>query len=55
MSVLLVLESEGKRYSVVTVQPRVPAAEMYFAEIPAGMLDGSNHFAGGEKNDCNWC
>ncbi|ROT41010.1 nudix hydrolase [Sodiomyces alkalinus F11] len=35
-----------ERYAVLTVQPRVPAASLAFAEIPAGMVDGQGSFAG---------
>ena len=44
--VLMVLESEGREYALVTRQPRVPIASSGFDEIPAGMLDGSGAFAG---------
>jgi ADP-sugar diphosphatase len=39
-------ESSGKKYTVLTVQARVPAAIKEFPELPAGMLDGSGDFAG---------
>lgn len=44
--VLMVLESEGQEYALVTRQPRLPIASSGFDEIPAGMLDGSGAFAG---------
>ena len=39
-------ESSGKKYTVLTVQARVPAGIKEFPELPAGMLDGSGDFAG---------
>ena len=39
-------ESNGKKYTVLTVQARVPAGIKEFPELPAGMLDGSGDFAG---------
>ncbi|KAI0018802.1 hypothetical protein F4780DRAFT_781016 [Xylariomycetidae sp. FL0641] len=35
-----------ERYALLTVQPRVPAGSLAFAELPAGMVDGSDNFAG---------
>lgn len=35
----------------MTVQPRIPAGTLKFAEIPAGMLDNSGTFAGGAANE----
>jgi ADP-sugar diphosphatase len=46
VGMLLVLECEGKKYTVLTVQPRVPSGRFDFVEIPAGMLDGSGNFGG---------
>lgn len=46
VAILTVLVCEGKKYSVMTVQPRVPTGRFDFVEIPAGMLDGSGNFAG---------
>jgi ADP-sugar diphosphatase len=46
VGILCVLSCKGKRYTVLTVQPRVPAGRFEFVEIPAGMLDGSGNFAG---------
>jgi len=36
---------DGKEYTIITIQPRVPVGEARFAEIPAGMLD-DGHFGG---------
>jgi ADP-sugar diphosphatase len=46
VGILAVLNCRGKKYSVMTVQPRVPTGRFDFLEIPAGMLDGSGNFAG---------
>lgn len=46
VGILAVLTCKGKKYSVMTVQPRVPTGRFDFVEIPAGMLDGSGNFAG---------
>ncbi|KAF2072276.1 hypothetical protein CYY_006408 [Polysphondylium violaceum] len=48
VAILVILKSKetGKEYSVLTVQTRVPVASFQYAEIPAGMLDGSGHFVG---------
>ncbi len=46
VGILAVLTCNGKKYSVMTVQPRVPTGNFDFVEIPAGMLDGSGNFAG---------
>jgi ADP-sugar diphosphatase len=46
VGILAVLNCKGKKYSVMTVQPRVPTGRFDFLEIPAGMLDGSGNFAG---------
>jgi ADP-sugar diphosphatase len=46
VGILCVLSCEGKRYTVLTVQPRVATGRFDFVEIPAGMLDGSGNFKG---------
>eukprot|EP01047_Picozoa_sp_COSAG01_P019207 COSAG01_NODE_1061_length_11887_cov_151.517557_13_plen_207_part_00 len=46
VSVLIVLECEGMEYTILTRQPRVPAADHNLPEIPAGTLDGSGNFRG---------
>ncbi|KAJ1975336.1 hypothetical protein H4R34_004376 [Dimargaris verticillata] len=38
--------SESQEHVVLTVQPRLPIAHIQFAELPAGMLDGSGAFKG---------
>jgi ADP-sugar diphosphatase len=45
VAVYIVLEVEGKNYVVLTEQFRVPCGRKIL-EIPAGMMDGSNNFAG---------
>ena len=45
VAILLVLRCEGKEYTVVTRQPRVPIANSCFTEIPAGVFDG-DQFSG---------
>lgn len=46
VGILPVFTCDGEDYAVLTVQPRVPTGRFDFVEIPAGMLDGSGHFAG---------
>ncbi|KAF5014946.1 hypothetical protein F66182_13896, partial [Fusarium sp. NRRL 66182] len=43
--------SEKDKYVIMTVQPRIPAGTLKFAEIPAGMLDDSGTFAGGAAKE----
>ncbi|QGA16750.1 hypothetical protein EYB26_004418 [Talaromyces marneffei] len=58
VAMLLILQSddvpstsEKDKYVIMTVQPRIPAGTLKFAEIPAGMLDNSGTFAGGAANE----
>ncbi|KAI8820585.1 uncharacterized protein EV422DRAFT_531470 [Fimicolochytrium jonesii] len=37
---------EDEERVVLVLQPRIPIASLSFAELPAGMLDGDNKFAG---------
>jgi 8-oxo-dGTP pyrophosphatase MutT (NUDIX family) len=37
---------DGERYALMTVQPRVAAGSLEFAELPAGMVDDEGSFAG---------
>lgn len=37
---------DDEAYVLLTVQPRIAAGSLSFVELPAGMLDGSNNFAG---------
>ncbi|KAF2456389.1 hypothetical protein BDY21DRAFT_305427 [Lineolata rhizophorae] len=37
---------DDDKYVLLTVQPRVAAGSLAFAELPAGMLDGGGNFAG---------
>lgn len=46
VAVLVILECEGKEYTVLVNQARVPIGTHSLPEIPAGMLDGSGHFKG---------
>eukprot|EP00004_Rigifila_ramosa_P002839 TRINITY_DN128_c0_g1_i1.p1 TRINITY_DN128_c0_g1~~TRINITY_DN128_c0_g1_i1.p1 ORF type:complete len:381 (-),score=93.28 TRINITY_DN128_c0_g1_i1:21-1163(-) len=46
VAILPILHCQGTRYTLLTVQARVPIASAAFAEIPAGMLDGNENFAG---------
>ncbi|WOL19171.1 hypothetical protein Cni_G27968 [Canna indica] len=41
VAVLILLESQGKSYVVLTEQPRVPVGKLIL-ELPAGMLDGEH-------------
>jgi ADP-sugar diphosphatase len=45
VAVYIVVQVEGKNYVILTEQVRVPCGKKIL-EIPAGMLDGSNNFAG---------
>ena len=51
VGVLVILECEGKEYTILTRQARVPVANHSLPEIPAGMLDGSGQFKGVAAND----
>jgi ADP-sugar diphosphatase len=46
VSILTLLECEGKTYVILTCQPRVPVGSSNLLELPAGMLDDSGAFAG---------
>lgn len=46
VAVLMVLECEGKEYTILTYQARVPVGMSMMPEVPAGMLDGSGNFRG---------
>ncbi|KAF4592134.1 NUDIX family hydrolase [Ophiocordyceps camponoti-floridani] len=39
-------DADDERYAVMTVQPRIPAGSMAFAELPAGMVDDAGSFKG---------
>ena len=43
--------SETDKYVILTLQPRIPAGSLSFAELPAGMLDDSGTFAGGAAKE----
>ena len=40
VAILIVLKCNGKKYTILTRQPRVPIANSCFTEIPAGVFDG---------------
>lgn len=42
---------EDEKRAILTIQPRIPAGSLAFAEIPAGMLDDSGSFAGGAAKE----
>lgn len=46
VAILPVLVCNGKQYTVMTVQPRLPTGKFDFVEVPAGMLDGNGDFIG---------
>ena len=46
VAILPVLVCNGKQYTVMTVQPRLPTGKFDFVEVPAGMLDGNGDFVG---------
>lgn len=39
VAVLVVLDCNGKEYTVMCRQPRMPVGKANFPEVPAGMLD----------------
>lgn len=43
--------SEEDKHVLLTVQPRIAAGSLAFAEIPAGMLDDAGSFAGGAAKE----
>ncbi|KAF7593252.1 hypothetical protein BBP40_011793 [Aspergillus hancockii] len=43
--------AEDEKRAILTIQPRIPAGSLAFAEIPAGMLDDSGSFAGGAAKE----
>lgn len=43
--------SEDEKYVILTLQPRIPAGSLSFAELPAGMLDDAGTFAGGAAKE----
>ncbi|KAF2794386.1 nudix hydrolase 14 [Melanomma pulvis-pyrius CBS 109.77] len=43
--------TEDDKWVILTVQPRVAAGSLAFAEIPAGMIDNSNSFTGTAANE----
>jgi len=46
VAILVILHCEGRDYTLLTVQPRVPLGDFECVELPAGMIDGMGHFAG---------
>jgi hypothetical protein len=46
VAILVVLRCDGEEWALCCRQPRLPVGSGGFLEIPAGMLDGSGHFAG---------
>ncbi len=46
VAILMILECEGREYVLLTSQARLPIGNFEYEETPAGMLDGSGHFAG---------
>lgn len=58
VAMLLVLQpddvpekDESEKYVLLTVQPRLAAGSLAFAEIPAGMLDDAGSFSGGAAKE----
>ncbi|KIX93632.1 uncharacterized protein Z520_10538 [Fonsecaea multimorphosa CBS 102226] len=39
-------DDDDEEYAILTIQPRIPAGSLAFAELPAGMIDDSGTFAG---------
>lgn len=50
VAILIVLECEGKEYTVLTSQRRFPVGNYNFLEIPAGTLEGDT-FVGGAARE----
>ena len=46
VAVLVILECEGVKYTILTRQARVPIGTSDLPEIPAGMLDDSQYLRG---------
>ncbi len=46
LPILRASENPAMEFTITTVQPRAPLGESAEQEVPAGMLDGSNTFAG---------
>ena len=44
-------EEERDKHVLMTIQPRIAAGSLAFAEIPAGMLDDSGSFSGGAAKE----
>lgn len=44
--VVISCKDDGKEYTILTTQPRVPTGKHALEELPAGMLDGSGDFVG---------
>lgn len=45
-STVTTASSEPEEYAILTIQPRIAAGSLSFAEIPAGMVDDGGTFAG---------
>ena len=43
--------SDDEKHAILTLQPRIPAGSLSFAELPAGMLDDAGTFAGGAAKE----
>jgi len=43
---MVLIDENGNKYTILTRQPRVPAGIARFLEIPAGMMDDKNDFTG---------
>lgn len=46
VAILIVLKSNGRKYTILTRQARFPIGKPYFKEIPAGMIDDEDNFTG---------
>jgi len=53
VAVLVILSCEGKEYTVLTVQPRVPLGDFECIELPAGMIDNNGSFVGVAAKELN--
>jgi ADP-sugar diphosphatase len=43
--------NDKEQYTILTIQPRIAAGSLAFAEIPAGMLDDGGTFSGGAARE----
>ena len=47
-------EEDEERYVILTIQPRIPAGSLTFAELPAGMVDDSDSDTGSKEGTVSY-